>query len=36
MLAPSLPKNEKERLAALKQLNLLDSPTDEAFDDFTF
>lgn len=36
MLAPSLPKNEKERLAALKQLNLLDSPPDEAFDDFTF
>lgn len=36
MLAPSLPKNEKERLSALKQLNLLDSPPDEAFDDFTF
>lgn len=36
MLVPSLPENEKERLAALKQLNLLDSPPEEAFDDFTF
>ncbi len=36
MLAPSLPKNEEKRLAALKQLNLLDSPAEEAFDDFTF
>lgn len=36
MLAPRLPKNEEKRLAALKQLNLLDSPAEEAFDDFTF
>lgn len=36
MPTPDLPANEPERLAALKQLNLLDSPPDEAFDDFTF
>ena len=30
-----LPKNEKERLAALKQLNLLDTPLEERFERIT-
>ena len=31
-LAPRLPADEAERLQALKQLSLLDTPTDERFD----
>ena len=30
-----LPKNEKERLAALKQLNILDTPLEERFERIT-
>jgi PAS domain S-box-containing protein len=36
MQAPCLPENENERLAALKELDLLDTQAEEVFDDFTF
>ncbi len=35
ILKAELPKNEKERLAALKQLNLLDTPLEERFERIT-
>lgn len=35
MMKAELPQNEKERLAALKQLNILDTPLEERFDRIT-
>ncbi|MDP2367142.1 PAS domain S-box protein [Rhodoferax sp.] len=35
MLSPSLPSNETARLAALRSLELLDTPSDERFDRIT-
>ncbi|UYB53719.1 sensor domain-containing diguanylate cyclase [Xanthomonas sp. AM6] len=35
MIKPQLPSNEAERLAALRQLQILDTPAEAAFDDLT-
>ncbi|CAE6751665.1 hypothetical protein CFBP6600_16770 [Xanthomonas arboricola pv. corylina] len=35
MIKPTLPDNEAERLAALRQYEVLDSPPERAFDDLT-
>ena len=35
MLEPAIPENEAARLAALRGLNLLDTPPDERFDRIT-
>ena len=35
MLEPAIPENEAARLAALRELNLLDTPPDERFDRIT-
>src|SRR4051794_6119309 len=35
MIAPSVPANEAERLAALQALNILDTPPEERFDRIT-
>lgn len=35
MIKPPLPDHEHERLAALASYNILDTPPEEAFDDFT-
>ena len=32
MIAPAIPANEKERLASLRLLGLLDTPPEERFD----
>lgn len=35
MVAPDIPMNEGERLAALRAFNILDTPAEQAFDDIT-
>lgn len=35
VIKPELPSNEAERLAALRQYDVLDSPAERAFDDLT-
>ncbi len=35
MIKPELPSNAAERLVALRQYNVLDSPAESAFDDLT-
>ena len=35
MTDPPLPKNEQERLTALRSLNILDTPSEAAYDDLT-
>lgn len=36
MKSAPIPKNEAERLAALRHYGILDTPAEDEFDDFTF
>ena len=33
MISAPIPENEQERLAALQQYNVMDTPSEEAFDE---